>query len=117
MRNFRADLETDMVENHLSPDEFGEWVDYTTAAGLSVRILGVYDEAPLEENVGAEVAVIAHTPRLICRRSDLPAGSPKKGDKVVLTANEWHGAATLKVVDFGADKLGAVELTLQGPAS
>lgn len=115
MRNFRADLESDMLENHLATDEFGEWVEYQAGA-QSVRIQGAYDEAPMAENVGAEVEVISHTPRLICRRSDLPQGSPKKGDRVVLTANEWHDAMTLRVVDFGADKLGAVELTLQGVA-
>lgn len=112
---FRADLEDDMVKNHLNPDEFGEWVDYV-AGSLSVRIQAVYEDLPQSENTGAEVETISHRPHLTCRRSDLPPGSPKKGDKVVLGANEWHKAATLRVVDFADDKLGAVELWLQGPA-
>ena len=113
---FRADLEDDMVKNHFNPDEFGEWVDYVVGAS-SVRIRAVYDDLPQAENIGAEVDVISHRPRLICRRSDLPTSSPKKGDKVVLGSNEWHKAATLRVVDFADDKLGAVEIFLQGPAS
>lgn len=117
MGNFRSDLEDDMVKNHLNPDEFGEWVGYIPKGSAGeVRIQGVYDELPQAENIGAEVEVISHRPRLICRASDLPVGSPAKGDKVVLSANEWHKAATLRVVDFASDKLGAVEVYLQGPA-
>lgn len=106
-----------MVENHFNPDEFGEWFTFTTSAGASSQIRGAYDEAPLSENTGADVASIAHHPRLLCRVSDLPAGSPAKGDRVTLTANAWHKAGTYRVVDMGDDKLGYIELFLQGVGS
>lgn len=112
--SFRDALEADMVANHFNPDEFGEWFTFTTSAGAASQVLGVYDETPMTESTGAEVGSIAHHPRLLCRVSDLPAGSPAKGDRVTLAANVWHKAGTFRVVDFGNDKLGVIELYLQG---
>lgn len=115
--SFREDLESDMAENHFNPDEFGEWFTFTTAAGASSQVRGAYDESPMTEETGAEVGSIAHQPRLLCGVSDLPAGSPAKGDKVTLVANTWHKAGTFRVKDFGNDKLGVIELYLQGAGS
>lgn len=112
----REDMETDLAACHLNPDEFGEWVDYVTASGSTSRILGAYDEIPLSVETGADVPAIGHRPRLIVRRVDLPANSPRKGDRVVLAAGPWHKAGTWRVEDVGDDKLGHVELFLQGPA-
>lgn len=117
MGGFRADLEDDMGKNHFCRDEFAELVSYVTTTGIVAEIFGLYDVIPISENVGAEVEVIAHRPRFVCRTSDLPAGSPTKGDKITLSANEWHKAATLRVIDTGDDRLGHIEIYLQGPAN
>lgn len=111
---FRDGLESDMVENHFNPDEFGEWFTFTTSAGASYQVRGVYDETVLAESLGVEVSAIAHHPRLICRVSDLPAGSPAKGDKITLSANAWHKGGTFRVADIGNDKLGTIEMFIQG---
>lgn len=111
---FRDDLNDDMAKNHLNPDEFGEMVQYAPATGQVVTIPAAYDRVPFTEEAGLEVGVIAYRPRLICRQIDLPTGSPTKGDKVTLTANEWHKAGTFRVIDSTQDDLGGVELILQG---
>lgn len=102
-----------MLDNHFSPDEFGEVVVYAQASGVTVSIPGLYDEPTVVDGAGAEVDLISRAPRLFCRRQDLPTGSPKKGDTVQLSANVWHKAMTLEVVDMVSEKLGHVELTLQ----
>lgn len=112
----REDMNADMVSNHLNPDEFGEWVTYTPASGSAVRILGAYDEIPLSVEMGVDVQAIGNRPRLIVRVVDLPTNSPRKGDRVTLEATAWHKAGTWRVEDVGNDKLGHVELFLQGPA-
>ena len=114
MTAFRDALEQDMVDNHFSPDEFGEVVVYAQASGVSVPIPGIYDEPTIVDGAGAEVGLISREPRFFCRRQDLPTGSPKKGDTVRLEANVWHPALHLEVVDMVSEKLGHVELTLQG---
>jgi len=101
-----------MVDNHLNPQEFGEVVVYVQASGPSVSIPGMYDEPALSQDIGAEVQAISHQPRLFVRKSDLPAGSPRKGDRVELSANIWHGAATMEVASVASEKLGHVELVL-----
>lgn len=112
----REDMNADMVSNHLNPDEFGEMVSYTPAGGSPVTIPGAFDEVPLSVEMGADVPAIGSRPRLIVRAIDLPAGSPKKGDRVTLSATPWHKAGKWRVEDVGDDKLGHVELFLQGPA-
>lgn len=109
---FRDDLNDDMVKNHLNADEFGELVTYTPATGMAVTIPAVYDRVPFTED-GAEVGVIAYRPRLICRQVDMPVGSPNKGDKITLVANEWHKAGTFRVIDHSLDDLGSIEMILQ----
>jgi len=102
-----------MLDNHFSPDEFGEVVVYAQASGASATIQGLYDEPMVVDGAGAEVDLISRAPRFFCRLQDLPAGSPRKGDTVQLAANAWHKAMTLEVVDKVSEKLGHVELTLQ----
>lgn len=110
---FRDDLNDDMVKNHLNPDEFGEMVQYIPSSGQAVTIPAAYDEAPVAVDAGAEVASIGYRPRLIFRTIDMPTGCPGKGDKVTLTANDWHKAGTWRVVDFLNSRLGEIEVFLQ----
>ena len=111
---FLEQLNQDMVDNHFRLSEFGELVTYIPPTGPAVSIPAIYDEPAATENLGAEVGMISHQPRLYCRLSDLPEGKPRKGAKVTLTENLFHKAQTLQVVDFVAEKLGHVELILQG---
>lgn len=101
-----------MLDNHLNVSEFGEVVVYVPAVGSSVSIQATYDEPALSQDIGAEVAAISSQPRLFCRSKDLPAGSPRRGDRVQLSANTWHGAKTMEVADTASEKLGHVELVL-----
>lgn len=110
--DFRDALNQDMLDNHFNPGEFGEVVEYVQASGPTVSIPGMYDEPALSQDIGAEVQAISHQPRLFVRKSDLPSGSPKKGDRVVLSANAWHEASTMEVVSTASEKLGHVELVL-----
>lgn len=111
---FLEQLDQDMVDNHFRLSEFGELVTYIPATGSAVQIPAIYDEPALSENLGAEVEAISHQPRIFCRRSDLPSGSPSRGDRVEVTANLFHPAKTLEVISTANEKLGHVELILQG---
>lgn len=112
--NFLEQLNKDMADNHFRISEFGEMVVYTPPSGPAVSIQAIYDEPAVPENVGAEVGTISHQPRLYCRRSDLPEGKPRKGAKVTISENLFHKAQTLQVIDYVSEKLGHVELILQG---
>lgn len=110
---FLEQLDRDMMDNHFRLSEFGETVVYTPASGPAVQIPAIYDEPALSENLGAEVEAISHQPRLFCRRTDLPDGSPKRGDRVDVSANLFHPAKSLEVISSANEKLGHVELILQ----
>lgn len=112
--DFLEQLDQDMVANHFRLSEFGEVVTYIPAAGSAIQIPAIYDEPALTENLGAELEAISHQPRIFCRRSDLPTGSPSRGDRVEVTANLFHSAKTLEVISTANEKLGHVELILQG---
>jgi hypothetical protein len=110
---FIEQLNLDMTDNHFRLSEFGELITYKSSSGSAVQFPAIYDEPALSENLGAEVEAISHQPRIFCRRSDLPGGSPSRGDRVEVSANLFHPAKTLEVVSTANEKLGHVELILQ----
>ena len=106
--SFKSQMVDDLRKVFLNTDDFGEIV--TLVRGQSTcAIKGLYDELPLNgEGLGGNIDAISHNPRLFVSASDLPEGTPKKGDVFVLSANEFHAERRLVAKDFEFPKDGII---------
>jgi len=105
---FRDDLTNDLATSFFNTEDFGENLTLVRGA-TSATIQGLYDTpvANAESN-GIDVEAITHYPRLFVRSADLPGGKPRKGDKFVLTSNQFHSSITLVALDYVFEKDGVV---------
>lgn len=108
MSSFLDDIEEDLNQSFFNVEEFGE--NLTLVRGSqSYVIQGLFDTPQVPtDSVGIEVDGITHYNRLFVRQKDLPDGKPKKGDKFVLSASNFHSALTLVALDYVFEKDGCV---------
>lgn len=109
--SFKDDLMQDLNDSFFNEDEFGESVTLTRGSN-SYQMKGLFDTPGMSEDVG-EVSVIAHSPRLFVRSSDLPDSKPRKGDVFALGNTPFHRAMKLSAIDFVFEKDGVVVYRLE----
>ncbi|MBO7060110.1 MAG: hypothetical protein J6W54_03305 [Fibrobacter sp.] len=110
--SFKDDLMQDLNDSFFNEDEFGEVVTLTRG-GASCQMKGLFDTPGLSNESVGEVSVIAHTPRLFVRSSDLPDSKPRKGDVFTLGSTPFHRAMKLSAIDFVFEKDGTVVYSLE----
>ena len=106
--SFKSQMVSDLQTVFLNPDDFGEMVTLVRNS-VTYAMKGLYDELPLNgEALGGNIDAISHNPRLFVSASDIPEGTPKKGDMFIISANEFHSAKRLVAKDFEYPKDGLI---------
>lgn len=110
--SFKDDLMQDLNDSFFNENEFGETVTLIRS-GTSYQMKGLFDTPWLSNESVGEVSVIAHTPRLFVRSSDLPDSKPRKGDVFTLGSTPFHREMKLSAIDFVFEKDGTVVYSLE----
>jgi len=101
---FKADLESDLDEVFLNPDEFAEPITVTpTASGPAFAVNAIFDRESQEVDPDTSIPVISENPVARIQESDLPSPIEKGDEATVRTViyliikAEPDGVGTIKL--------------------
>ena len=101
----RIDFDEDLMLL-IDTNEFAESADYTTIAGVTTTVLGVFDQPSLDVSLGVSLELADSDPRFTMRTLDLPSDA-QQGDALVVDNKSWT------VRKFERDGTGVVVLKLE----
>lgn len=113
MSAFSESLNEDLFDNYFNDEEFGDAV-VLVRGSERISMRGLYDTMVVENDPSADLPAIAHRPRLMVRKVDLPGQVARKGDVFELVQkNGVHKTLRLKAVEFADESYGVVTYQLE----